>query len=215
VTGSPPGLPVNAAGADDCRAKSLEVLRLYQESMPESRSRPFSKGATVSHDFARKAEGFLAEGRLDAARSILQAGIEKFPEYPSGYQLLGDLYSRSGNDISATFAYLEALSRDPDNALTLLRLGDIFRAQGQLREAQKYYQSAARLDPESPALRERLGETETQSPAADDLAFMTETAADLYLHQGHTDKAKAIYLHLIKQNPGNRQLQEKLQRCGG
>lgn len=169
----------------------------------------------VDHTFGRRAEQLMAENRLDEAFDLLEAGISKFPEYPAGYQLLGDLHKLRGNNISATFAYFEALKRDPENPLTMMKLGDVFRSEGQLREAQKYYQSAAKLDPDSEALRERLGEPSKIDDIKANAAFMTETAADLYMQQGHTDKAKAIYLHLIKQHPDDKKLLEKLEGCDG
>jgi tetratricopeptide (TPR) repeat protein len=169
----------------------------------------------VDHMFARRAEEMITAGLLDPALDLLQAGIKKFPDYPSGYQILGDLHLARGSNISATFAYFEALKRDPDNALTLMKLGDVFKSEGQLREAKKYYLSAARLDPDSAPLRARLGDHGEESTVRANAAFMTETAADLYLQQGHTDKARAIYLHLLKQSPDDNKLLEKLHRCNG
>jgi tetratricopeptide (TPR) repeat protein len=96
-----------------------------------------------------------------------------------------------------------------------LKLGDVFRSEGQLREASEYYQSAIKLDSDSAALRERLGERHDQQRNTANSNFMTETAADLYLRQGHVDRARTIYLHLLKQNPENNRLQEKLRDCNG
>jgi tetratricopeptide (TPR) repeat protein len=146
---------------------------------------------------------------------LLKGGIEAFPSYGTAYQILGDLHLKRGSNISATFAYFEALKLDPDNALTLLKLGDVFRSEGQLQEAMKYYRSAYELDPESRALTGRLGIIDRQDGSDSTEPFMTETAADLYLQQGHQEKAKAIYAHLLRHDPDNDRLLEKLQHCGG
>lgn len=170
--------------------------------------------AAVDYRFARNAEAMIDAGRLDDAYELLQAGTRKYPDYPTGYQLLGDLHLKRGNSISATFAYFEALKHDPDNALTLMKLGDVFHQEGQRREARRYYLAAIKLDPDSSRLKQRLGQQE-QAFDNGNSTFMTETAADLYLQQGHPDKARAIYKHLLQQSPGDTLLQEKLQRCDG
>lgn len=169
----------------------------------------------VDYRFARRAESMLAAGEIEQADSLLQAGIRSFPDYATGYQLLGDLYLQKGNQVSATFAYFEALQRDPENALTLMKLGDIFRAAGQENEARKYYQDALKLDPESHPLLLRLGKEPSDAQLAGNGSFFTETAADLYRQQGHVDKARTIYEHLLRQSPEDRRLQEKLQQCEG
>jgi len=97
----------------------------------------------------------------------------------------------------------------------LLKLGDIFRAAGQEAEARKYYQDALKLDPESQSLLERLGGPDREAEMAGNGSFFTETAADLYRQQGHADKARTIYEHLLRQSPDDRRLREKLQQCEG
>ena len=169
----------------------------------------------VEYTFARRAEQLLAAGEIEPADELLQAGLKQWPEYATGYQVLGDLYQQKGNSVSATFAYFEALQRDPENALTLMKLGDIFRAAGQEAEARQYFQNALKLDPDSRELLVRLGEADGDRRAAGNGSFFTETAADLYRQQGHGDKARTIYEHLLRQTPGEQRLKEKLQDCEG
>jgi tetratricopeptide (TPR) repeat protein len=166
---------------------------------------------TVDFRFARRAETLIEAGQLERAYDLLQAGIEEYPDYSTGYQVLGDLYLKRGNNISATFAYFESLKRDPDNALTLMRLGDIFRSEGQLDEARKYYEDALRCDPCAEPLLERLGHDSDALRSELQGAFMTETAADLYRQQGLLDRAQAIYEHLSRHSPHSIRLPEKLQ----
>ncbi len=170
---------------------------------------------SVDHTFARRAERLLAVGKLEPADELLQAGLKQWPEYATGYQVLGDLYQQKGNAVSATFAYFESLQRDPENALTLMKLGDIFRASGQEAEARKYFQDALKLDPDSRELLVRLGKVDGNLQAAGKGFFFTETAADLYRQQGHGDKARTIYEHLLRQAPSEQRLKEKLQDCEG
>lgn len=171
----------------------------------------------IGHDFARQAAILIDAGELDVAYDLLQAGIRQYPHYANGLQVLGDLYVRRGKSVSATFAYLEALKRDADNPLTLVKLGDLFRHAGQLAEALKYYLQAAQLEPGSPGVTARLEELGRYQESADrpeHEILWTETAADLYAQQGYKDKARAIYARLLQDSPGDPRIYEKLKLCG-
>ncbi len=169
------------------------------------------------YDFARRAEQLIAAGRLDEAQELLQAGITAFPEYSSGFQVLGDLYCRRGNHVAATFTYLEALRREPDNPLTLLKLGDVFRTENNIGEARKYYLQAAALESDSETIAARMKEIgffEAETPELEHDFLVTETAADLFRLQGYFEKAKLIYLRLLKETPSDQHLHDKLKLCG-
>lgn len=176
-------------------------------------------GATVDpgYDFARQAQKMIAAGQLDEAFNLLQAGINAFGEYPSGFQILGDLYHLRGNQVAATFTYFEALRREPDNPLTLLKLGDVFKSEGNVVEARKYYLQAAALESDSETIAARMREIgffEVEQPELEHDFLATETAADLFRMQGYLDKAKQIYLHLLKESPADQHLHDKLKLCG-
>ena len=176
-------------------------------------------GKTISpgYDFARRAEQLIAAERLDEAQELLQMGITAFPEYSSGFQVLGDLYCQRGNPVAATFTYFEALRREPDNPLTLLKLGDILKSEGTITEARKYYLQAATLESDSETIASRMREIgffEAETPELEHDFLVTETAADLFRIQGYFDKAKLIYLRLLKEAPGDQRLHEKLKLCG-
>lgn len=176
-----------------------------------------SENNGIGYSFARQAARLITAGDLDTAADLLQAGIRQYPHYATGLQVLGDLYVQRGKPVSATFAYLEALKRDADNPLTLLKLGDLFRNAGQLTEALKYYLQAAGLEPRSPSIAARLdelGRFQSASGQPEHELLWTETAADLYAQQGYKDKARAIYARLLQQTPGESRLFDKLKMCG-
>lgn len=169
------------------------------------------------YKFARIAEEMIAAGKLDEAYSMLQTGINAYAEYPGGYQIMGDLHFRKGNYVAASFAYFEALRREPDNTLTLLCLGDVFKAEGKIEEARKYYFQAAELESDSETIAARMKEIgffEVDTPDLEHSFLATETAADLFRLQGYFDKAKLIYLRLLKESPGDPHLHDKLKLCG-
>lgn len=178
---------------------------------------PAINSGAPSYSFARQAEKLMAAGKLDEAQEMLQAGINAFSDYPTGFQVLGDLYRRRNNLVAATFTYFEALRREPDNPLTLLKLGDAFKAGGQIAEARKYYLQAAQLESDSETIAARMKEIgffEVETPELEHSFLVTETAADLFRMQGYLDKAKTIYLMLLKGAPGDQHLHDKLKLCG-
>ncbi len=177
-----------------------------------------STGSTTAptYGFARQAELMIAENRLDEAYDLLQAGITAFADYPSGYQVLGDLYMKRGNFVAAAFALFEALRREPDNPLTLLMLGDVSKSTGDILEARKYYLQAAQLESDSQTIADRMKEIgffEIETPELEHDFLATESAADLFRMQGYVDKAKTIYLMLLKGAPGDQHLHDKLKLC--
>ena len=177
----------------------------------------FANTGDVRYDFAREAEKMIAASRLDEAYELLQAGINAYREYASGFQVLGDLYLKRGNLVAATFTYFEALRREPDNPLTLLKLGDVFRAEDNIAEARKYYLQAAALESDSATIAARMKEIgffEVETPELEHHFLVTETAADLFRLQGYLDKAKTIYLRLLRETPSDQHLHDKLKLCG-
>jgi len=181
--------------------------------------------STPDYRFARTASELLEAGLHDAALEMLQHGIRQFPDYAIGYQILGDLYLKQEKAISATFAYLEALKREPDNPLTLMKLGDLCRRAGQPAESLHYYRDALKLEPDAipllkrlTSLRAEIGDKnipiEGRAPAVPASVLTTETAADLFLEQGYKEKARAIYLRLLRQSPDDERLRQKLELCG-
>lgn len=175
------------------------------------------KTTSPGYDFARRAEQLIAAEKLEEAQELLQAGITAFPEYSSGFQVLGDLYCLRGNLVAATFTYFEALRREPDNPLTLLKLGDVLKTEGNLPEARKYYLQAATLESDSETIAARMKEIgffEVETPELEHDFLVTETAADLFRMQGYFEKAKLIYRRLLKESPGDQHLYDKLKLCG-
>ncbi len=204
----------------------FEPIRFDREVVqPESEASAIDASPQpLDYRFARTAAELMQAGMDDAALDICQRGIRQFPEYAIGYQVLGDLYLKQKKTISATFTYLEALKRDPDNPLTLMKLGDLHRAEGELAEATRYYREALSLEPGAAALLSRLtavleetggdnNPIKAESEFVPASVLATETAANLFLEQGYKEKARAIYLRLLRLSPNNQQLREKLELC--
>ncbi|MGH9322570.1 MAG: GWxTD domain-containing protein [Vicinamibacteria bacterium] len=104
------------------------------------------------------AHAYLDEGHTSKALALL-APLEA--SFPSQYEVvsgLGLVYSRITDDAKAV-AYLErALTlRVPDTDI-LNALGESYRRLGDLEKAKGFYQRSIELDPEQPAVRERLTE---------------------------------------------------------
>lgn len=191
-------------------------LRDKDRDSPAADASPQAQANLCDYRFARTASELLETGMYEAALDILQRGIKEYPEYGIGYQVLGDLYLKQQKTISATFAYLEALKREPDNPLTLMKLGDLYRREGHSEEALRYYRDALSLEPGAEPLIERLTALGAEIIPKDGDAssvLATETAANLFLEQGYIEKARAIYLRLLRQSPYDDRLRQKLELC--
>lgn len=206
---TPKALKAEAQSRPQVAAAIIEIGRM--------RGAPADEAVELTPDFARRAAVMIADQDWESARRLLVAGIRKYPDYPTGYQILGDLYSAVKQPISAAFAYHEALKRNPDNPVVLLRLAELARQADDLAGALRHLQQALALEPQSPTLAAKITELSSllkgSASAVPDF-LQTETAADLYKSHGYPERARAIYSQLLARTPGNDTLFDKLRQCG-
>jgi tetratricopeptide (TPR) repeat protein len=89
--------------------------------------------------FSRYADALLQEGRIDEAIQICQQGVEDFPEYLSGYLMLGQCLHKSGDLETARKQYEKVLQLDPRCIGALKALGYILDAQNKKGLAAERY----------------------------------------------------------------------------
>jgi tetratricopeptide (TPR) repeat protein len=149
------------------------------------------------------------------------------PELVSGRIIYALALFRAGQMESASEEFYRILSRDPENLVALKYLGDIKFAQGDEFAAMANFARILEIDPYTRGVCGRLAkqpaETTTTitlrrgteaSPDSDStplrqVPFVTETMGDLYLAQGHSRLAAAVFRSL-QQQAGNPRLAEKL-----
>jgi tetratricopeptide (TPR) repeat protein len=164
--------------------------------------------------------------RLDALK-------DRFDAQPMrGGAPYADALRRAGRVEEAIDVVSAALRRQPRNVFALVVLARCFRDQGEHEEASATIREALALDPADPTVRalESLsvvsavpGSSRAAAPvpATDDAdpnvpgaavptIFVTETMAELYLQQGLTAPAVAIYRELVARTPEDPRLAARL-----
>ncbi|NKF23436.1 tetratricopeptide repeat protein [Solimonas marina] len=86
----------------------------------------------------------MNDGRYAEAETALQLLGEDFPQYSGPLTNLGILYVKQKKRSAAVDAFRRAIKAKPNNAIALNWLGVLSREQGRYRDAERYYQLAAR-----------------------------------------------------------------------
>jgi len=138
--------------------------------------------------------------RLDALK-------DRFDAQPMrGGAPYADALRRAGRVEEAIDVVSAALRRQPRNVFALVVLARCFRDQGEHEGAGATIREAMALDPADPTVRA----LESLGGAAVPTIFVTETMAELYLQQGLTAPAVAIYRELTARTPRDARLAARL-----
>ena len=164
-------------------------------------------------------------GMLDEAVSIARQGIEALPFFGPGYVVLGRAQMHYGELDDACHSFRRALEVDPGSIGALKNLAKLYVLQGDRVEACGLLARAVELAPDDPVLANlykslRPPAGEDNLPERDDEAvlsssagqplFATATVADLYVRQGHLDKARDIYRDLLVSQPEDETVRKRL-----
>ena len=86
----------------------------------------------------------------DTARAIeiLQLGRDRFPQELSLLLEEAQLYLERGENEKLQVSLLQAIEQDPENSNLFFLLGKTYDDEGNIPEAEKYYQKAADLNPD-------------------------------------------------------------------
>jgi tetratricopeptide (TPR) repeat protein len=185
-----------------------DLVTLLRDGMPKT--------------FARLADVYRQDGRLDEAVSVCREGLEEFPDYGSGHMVLALTYQERGETEKALIEFHSALKCEPDNLLALKLIADIHWDASEFSLARSYYRQALQKDrflseaiervrknpkPESPKSipDEKPTEPDSRSnmPEVDSSTFDTLTLARLYATQGHIKLAKQVCTGILEKDPEN------------
>ena len=98
----------------------------------------------AAHQMSRVWE-LVAGERWDEALPLCEAVVRNAPDLPGIFQVLGDVRANLKMWEPAARSYLDAIARDPDNAILFQKLGDLQRRCGDVNGASKSYRRAADL----------------------------------------------------------------------
>jgi tetratricopeptide (TPR) repeat protein len=203
--------------AKDPTASEINELKKKLEENPDSLV------------FAPLADAYRKQSSLDEALNICRKGLEKHPNYTSARVVLGRIYQEQEKIEQAVAEFKKVLETDPENLMAHSLLGEIYVSRGDHQAAIEEYQKILTLNPDDEetqdalkqAIEKAAGEqkqnklpkkemvnSEKRSPPKESTASLT--IAELYLKQGHFDKAIEVFQELFANDPQNLMLRQKL-----
>ncbi|MBD3221770.1 tetratricopeptide repeat protein [bacterium] len=194
-----------------------------------------------SRVFLPLADLYRRSGELEHARDLLERGLEAHPRFVAARAALGLVQVQLGQTDAARASLDQVLGVDPDNVLALEVLLDEAADRGDWEGVRDLASRMLRLKPEDPSVAEALqgararlegeptaattvvatsadDDAATAAPeaeagaAADYRAFETPTLAELYLRQGHVDKARRIVERILGADPDREDALELMAR---
>ena len=160
---------------------------------------------------------------------VCKKGLEKHPTYTSARVVLGRIYQENGKAEEAMSEFKKVLELDTENLMAHSLLGSIFMNKNDFQAAIEEYQKILTLNPddedtqqslkqaiEKAASEQKGSKSEKKDSAPTEKKNQTKestasvTIADLYLKQGHFDKAVEVYQELLASDPQNLMLRQKL-----
>lgn len=179
--------------------------------------------------FAPLADAYRREGNLEEALKVCKRGLEKHPSYTSARVVFGRILQDKGNHEEAAAEFKKVLDADPENLMAHSLMGSIYVSKGDFQAAIEEYQKILTLNPDDEetqaslkqAIEKAAGEQKKQKPAKKEPegsgakgqtreSTASLTIAELYLKQGHFDKAIEVYQELLANDPQNLMLRQKL-----
>jgi hypothetical protein len=145
--------------------------------------------------FAALADGLRKQGDLLAARDVVAAGVEKFPDYLPGWLVSATIARQSGD--LALAAAAEATGRLLDPSHPMLPPPDAAASVEEL-DSQSMPPEVAPADDSAEADFYLSFDPDDES-----MPMVTESLAALYHRQGHLNEAADAYRRLASRNPSN------------
>ena len=142
--------------------------------------------------FAPIADFFVSYGMLDDAIKVCKEGLKRNPDLISGHIVLARAYIAKGDIIQATKILDELAEIAPNNRLVLKLKSSL-----QLSNKPKEVEKKSHID------RTASNDTPPNDAKASNLPWETLTMADIYISQGHYEKAKRIYKSILNREPDN------------
>ncbi len=147
-----------------------------------------------------------AKGRAERAEDLLRSGLVLHPAYSAAGVLLAEILLSKNEHEEALRFVEEALTIAPWNASGQRLLADCLQKRGDEAKAQEALRAATMFAVDEVAAQNTVGEPGVASmggPATRVEPMATPSLADLYMAQGHLDKARDIYMRLLESDPGH------------
>ena len=155
------------------------------------------------------------KGEVDQAENLLRGGLATYPNYAAAGVLLGEiLISKHEHEQAARFL-AKALEIAPWNISGQRLLAECWRKKGDEEAAQVALRAAEVFgaDGVSPQSTITDSDVDSSSPVVPEEeldAVATPALAELYMAQGHLDRARDVYERLLESEPAKVEWNEKL-----
>jgi tetratricopeptide (TPR) repeat protein len=178
--------------------------------------------------FAPLADAYRKEGDLKEAFAVCKKGLERHPAYTSARVVLGRIFQEQGKSEDAVSEFKKVLEVDSENLMAHSLLGSIYLSRGDYQTAIEEYQKILSLNPDDDnaqsslrqAIEKAAGDSkpreaakspvESEPQGKENQATTSITLGELYLKQGHFDKAIEVFQELMTKDPQNLMIRQKL-----
>lgn len=110
--------------------------------------------------FARLADAYRKAGEPERALEVLQGGLARHPDYPSGHIVNARTLQDLGRLDEAAAAFRRVLQLDAQNLVAVRELARSADERGDLTEARHWFERLIQVDPTSEQASDRLAELE-------------------------------------------------------
>jgi len=180
--------------------------------------------------FVSLAETYRKIGLFNDAREIVVKGLEQHPDFGPAYVVLARIECQLENYDASCAGFERALTLDPDSLAALVgyaRVKLLLHHDDEARDLLLHARSLSPADPvinkmllglaPAPEVEEEIAPVIKSAPSAPNnlTSLASTTLADLYLAQGLTEKALALYRQLLSRNPDNLELRRKIREVEG
>ena len=155
------------------------------------------------------------KGEVDRAENLLKSGLATYPNYAAAGVLLGEILISKDEHGQATRFISKALEIAPWNISGQRLLAECWRKKGDEEAAQVALRAAGMFGAEEVSAQSVMTDSDVDSPPPvvpeEGLdAVATPALAELYMAQGHLDKARDVYERLLESEPAKVEWNERL-----
>ena len=155
------------------------------------------------------------KGLVDQAENLLKSGLATYPNYAAASVLLGEILIAKEKHEQAARYITKALEIAPWNISGRRLLAECYRKEGDEEAMQVALRVAKMLEDDEVAIQSARIDSNVDSASVvvtegklDEVA--TPALAELYMAQGHLDKARDVYERLLKSAPDKVEWNERL-----
>jgi tetratricopeptide (TPR) repeat protein len=111
--------------------------------------------------FARLADAYRKAGEPERALTVLEDGLLRHPDYPSGHIVRARALRDLGRVDETLQSFRRVLELDAANLVAIRELAGLADERGDIGEARHWYERLAHIDPADREVRDRLAELES------------------------------------------------------